>query len=1404
MSSRLIVVLVSLLLTTPAVIFWLWLVIQPKTGATICPEECRCKKAGINVNCSGSGLNNIPLNVPTNVRQLLLDGNSIAYFENDSFLSRGLVDLQVINADFCELRKIDFGAFNGLKILKYLTMQGNLIREILPGTFEKNSRLEYLNLDHNIIERLESDVFYGLVNLKHISLEGNDLHYLHPDTFLGLPNFQRLYLSKNSGFQVPTDRHFINSYSLKQLGISGCNVRSVSVETFANVSELQAIDLSYNNLKILDMNILKVVPKLSILRLKSNWISVIIPGRFRKISLLEYLYLDRNRIEQLESDAFYGLVNLKYIDLRGNELQFLDPDTFVGVPNLQTLHLSNNAGLQIATDRHFINSHSLKELGISGCNVHSVSVETFANVSALERLDLSFNYLRILDMNILKVLPELSILRLNHNGISDIISGTIDKFSRLEYLRLDHNITEHLEVDLVRGLVNLKYINLEGNQLQYLNPDTFLGLPKLQGLYLSNNPGLQIPFDRHFINSLSLKQLDISACNVSSVSVETFSKVSALEWLDLSFNYLRSLDINILKVLPKLLELKLNRNWISEIIEGTFAKISRLEYLHLEHNIIEHLEVDVFTGLVNLKYVDLEGNKLQCVNPNTFLGLPKLQRLFLSKNSALYIQNGRNFINSHSLKLLDISGCNVSSVSVETFANVSALETIDLRFNYLSSLDMNILKVLPNLSVLNLKSNWISEIIPGKFEKTSLLEYLHLDDNRIDHIEFDVFSGLVNLKYIYMEGNQLQYLHPDTFIRLPKLQSLILSKNSGLHVPTDRHFINSHSLKHFGISGCNISSVSVETFANVSALELLDLSYNDLRTVDINILKVLPELSVLKLEGNEISEIIPGTFEMISRLQYLDLDHNKIEHLEGDLFNVLVNLKYIHLQGNQLQYLHPETFVGLPNLQSLSLSKNSGLQIPTDRHFINSYSLKHLGISGCNVSSVSVETFANVSALEWLSLRQNNLRSVDINILKALPKLSALYLYGNPLHCDCQLQEVWLWCQDHNIQTADKVVAPECDTPKEVKGLWWGVLEKSQCIQDNIQYYWDYINTRFSYTPVEGMGTDIEKEMVSETEQRTNFSSFLKQHKLPISVFIFILGTTGNVIIIIIVICNKDMRTLPNIYIFNVAVSDIIILMANFSETWPDTITIKLVSLDTMCRLLPFCYRMSVGLTTYSIALLSIQRYRVTVNPLQVRLSSQPTRLSTVATVCGIWIVAALFAIPATVSKYLCGDTFLFYRTNYYQHVALFQLLVSCVLPLSVIAFSYIMMARHLVESSRSFPEDTQNPRLNTRKNTAKVVLGLTVIFLISYMPVHIFETYVQSTKTLDISSSKFSDELVWFDYLRDINVILHLLLSINSCLNPVALFCTSRAFRRHIKRYVTCCCKTKSSPTDFELTRRN
>jgi hypothetical protein len=129
------------------------------------------------------------------------------------------------------------------------------------------------------------------------------------------------------------------------------------------------------------------------------------------------------------------------------------------------------------------------------------------------------------------------------------------------------------------------------------------------------------------------------------------------------------------------------------------------------------------------------------------------------------------------------------------------------------------------------------------------------------------------------------------------------------------------------------------------------------------------------------------------------------------------------------------------------------------------------------------------------------------------------------------------------------------------------------------------------------------------------------------------------------------------------------------------------------------------------------------------------------------------------------------------------------------------MTARHLLKRVDPLFAETQNPQLNTRTNTAKIVLGLIVVFLISYVPYHIWVVNFFYSVNIAI---KWDVKYDGYIYLIEIVPILQLFLSINSCLNPVALFCTSRAFRSQFKRYLICCCKTKSPSNEFELAQRN
>ena len=126
-----------------------------------------------------------------------------------------------------------------------------------------------------------------------------------------------------------------------------------------------------------------------------------------------------------------------------------------------------------------------------------------------------------------------------------------------------------------------------------------------------------------------------------------------------------------------------------------------------------------------------------------------------------------------------------------------------------------------------------------------------------------------------------------------------------------------------------------------------------------------------------------------------------------------------------------------------------------------------------------------------------------------------------------------------------------------------------------------------------------------------------------------------------------------------------------------------------------------------------------------------------------------------------------------------------------MIAFTYTKIARHLVESYRSISERTQNPLPKTRRNAAKIVVGLAFVFMTSSVPYHAFWTYINCTRQVRIFSEKSTKIFIYSNYKFQYTYLISTcFLLINSCLNPVALFFTSSPFRQHLKHYLTCFAK--------------
>ncbi|XP_056602558.1 neuropeptide FF receptor 1 like 2 [Triplophysa dalaica] len=154
----------------------------------------------------------------------------------------------------------------------------------------------------------------------------------------------------------------------------------------------------------------------------------------------------------------------------------------------------------------------------------------------------------------------------------------------------------------------------------------------------------------------------------------------------------------------------------------------------------------------------------------------------------------------------------------------------------------------------------------------------------------------------------------------------------------------------------------------------------------------------------------------------------------------------------------------------------------------------------------------------------------------------------------------------------------------------------------------------------------------------TNLTSIIYypyyQHSLPVAtsltlayLFIFLLCMVGNALVCLIVLENRRMRTVTNLFILNLAVSDLLVgvfcipttLVDNLITGWPFT--------NTVCKMSGLVQGMSVSASVFTLVAIAVDRFRCIVYPFQPKL----TLLVAKVTIVMIWMLAVVIMCPSAV-----------------------------------------------------------------------------------------------------------------------------------------------------------------------------
>nr|XP_006633054.1 PREDICTED: bombesin receptor subtype-3 [Lepisosteus oculatus] len=304
---------------------------------------------------------------------------------------------------------------------------------------------------------------------------------------------------------------------------------------------------------------------------------------------------------------------------------------------------------------------------------------------------------------------------------------------------------------------------------------------------------------------------------------------------------------------------------------------------------------------------------------------------------------------------------------------------------------------------------------------------------------------------------------------------------------------------------------------------------------------------------------------------------------------------------------------------------------------------------------------------------------------------------------------------------------------------------------------------------------------------------------------IIAIGVVGNAILIKVFFTVRTMQTVPNIFIASLAVGDLLLLVTCVPVDATRYVADTWLFGEAGCKVISFVQLTSVGVSVFTLTVLSADRYRAIVRPMDLQCSNAVTR--TCAKAACIWGVSMLLAVPEAVFSDLysfsvpgsnetfetCAPYPLSERPLQEAH-SLLCFLVFYLIPLCVTSVYYCLIARTLLRSAGNMPGEEHEhirKKIESRRRLAKTVLVFVLLFALCWLPNHILYLYRSFTYHAKVDTSA-GHLLATF--------LSRALAFSSSCVNPFALYWLSHSFRERFNRQLCCLCQRPLSPQRCSL----
>jgi len=790
-------------------------------------------------------------------------------------LSQVKIKVRDLNITNCNIERLYGDVFRHLDVQNIL-IKDTPLAEIQDDSFlvmgEKVSSLRIIN---SRLRTFPGHAIRNLTNINHIVIDHSELVTIPDKAFVGLSKLKFLVIANSRIETLPKDS-FSGQRGLKKLSLNNNNITDIVKGTYDFARTLEYLDLAHNRLSTMKVHYFDKLSKMRWLNLTDNGIPKMDNRAFSRNPQLAVLHLSQNNITKLDSNSFRGMRYIRRLFFEDNQIGNIGRNTFSSLRRIGGIYLRGNQ-IKKVDEKMFKDQIFIDNVDLSDNQISRVASKAFQDIQ-LATVNLSRNNLVDLPSKVFVLCTNITV-DLSRNSIQFIHQEAFDENSYAFIFNVSHNQLTSLGQVPMQYQKGLKVLDLSYNQIVDIPKSTFPKLYELHTILLHHN-------------------------HLSEIYRSVFSPLYSLRNLDLSYNHLE------------------------EIQSSTFGKLPTLLFLYLNNNKITSVRRGSLTGLVGVRSIWLHNNQLTDI-PSPPISL---NHLHLSHNNIAGIGRWSPWKVMNSIISLDLDynqfGDNLDGRS---FEHLNTLRMLKLRHNNISKPPIEAIGSLRSLQHLDLDGNNIKHLGKKAFGKIPTLGELHLKGNALNNISYQAFEGLIQIVNLTLSENNLTYIPPGAFHGLVALRNLDLSHNRLEKLENRTHGLleDCLSLRKINLSFNNIPFVTNLMFPQNKwipyALEEVDLSYNTMPVLTKGLLHGTQHLRVLNVSSNILNDVRPGVLGNMSKLEVLDLSYNQLQDgtLRADRWGgVLKNLTYLNLAFNDLYNIPAKYLTQFKSLKTLDVRGN--------------------------------------------------------------------------------------------------------------------------------------------------------------------------------------------------------------------------------------------------------------------------------------------------------------------------------------------------------------------------------------------------------------------------------------------------------------------------------------------------